>query len=92
MNAMIHQIIHQRIDHTMAIDRRLFRERLADNSYVEVTLPVTRVTGVHVTFIGDFEQLWCKGGLEPCADLLYGGCHLISHGKTLRNGLTEVAL
>ena len=92
MNAMNHQIVHQRVDHTMALDRRLSRERLADNSHVEVTLAVTRVTGVLVTLVDDFEQLWCKGGLEPCADLLYDGRHLISHGKTLRNGLTEVAL
>ena len=92
MDAMIHQVFHQSIDHTVALDRRLSRERLADDPNMKVTLAFTCVTGVFVTLIAHFEQLWCKGGLQPSADLINDGYQVISHGSTLRNGLTEVPL
>lgn len=92
MDAVIHQIIDHLVDHAVAFEGCLTRKRRADNVHPKVTLALTRVTGVLVTLIDDLEQFWRKSRLQPFADLINDSCRLISHGNTLRKGLTEVAL
>lgn len=91
MDAVIHQIVNLLIDHPVPLERQVAGKRVADNSHMEVAFAFASMTGVLVPLIADLEQLRCKGALEALADLIDDRTLRITHGSTLRNGLTDVS-
>jgi hypothetical protein len=92
MDTVIHQVVEQPINHPVTLNRQLPGKRRADNTHMKVTLAFTGVARVLVAFIDHLKQFRHECSLQALANLLDHGCGLVTHGSTLRNGLTEVEL